>query len=49
MDLDLFVYMIRDRSLMMGAMGRTGLATRRLGIILGLAARERSGLAFGGT
>jgi hypothetical protein len=48
-DLDLFVYMIRDRPLMVGAMGLTGLAPRRLGIVLRLAARERSGLAFGGT
>src|SRR6266571_9536850 len=48
-DLDLFVYMIRDRPLMMGAMGLTGLAPRTLGIALRLAARERSGLAFGGT
>jgi len=40
--------MIRDRPLMVGAMGLTGLAPRRLGIILRLAARERSGLAFAG-
>jgi hypothetical protein len=48
LDLDLFVHMIRDRPLMVSAMGLSGLAPRRLGIVLGRAARERSGLAFGG-
>ncbi len=48
-DLDLFVYMLRDRPLMVGAMGLTGLAPRRFGIVLRLAARERSGLAFAST
>src|SRR5712691_1817933 len=47
LDLDLFVYMIRDRPLIVGAVGLTGLAPGSLGMVLRLAARERSGLALG--
>ena len=37
---------IRDRPLMMGAVRLTGLTARRFGIVLRLAAREWSSLAF---
>ena len=38
--------MIRDRPLMVGAMGLTGLTPGRLGILLRRSAREWSSLAF---
>ncbi len=47
--MDLFVYMIGDGSLAMGAMGGAGLTSRTFGLSLGLSARERSGLPPGGT
>jgi hypothetical protein len=46
-DLDLLVYMIWDWPLMVDAVVLTGLAPRRFGILVRLAAREGSGLAFG--
>ena len=46
--MDLLVYVVGDRSLIMAAMRSPGFAARRSGITLGLAARERSGLALGG-
>jgi hypothetical protein len=47
--MDLFVYMIWDGSLVMRAMGDTGLTPRTLGLTLELPAGERSGLPPGST
>lgn len=46
---DLFVYMIRDRPLMVRAMVHTRLTPRGLGATVGLTTGERSGLAPGGS
>src|SRR5271170_3786339 len=48
-DLDLFIYMIWDWPLMVDAMVLTGLAPWRFGMLLRRAARERRGLALGGS
>ena len=48
-DVDLFVYAIGNRPLVVGAMGRSGLAPRGFRLALRLAAGERSGLAPGST
>ena len=47
--MDLFVYMIRDGSLVMRTMGGAGLTSRTLGLTVRSSARERSGLASRGT
>ncbi len=48
-NLDLFVYVIGNRPVVVRAMGRPGLAPRGFRVALGLAAGKRSGLAPGGT